>query len=319
MNPIDRSRNLFQQVRTGAQQGLEKAQQTVSNTVENVRNTVSQGAQQAGRVVDSFETKATKGVQALGIFGLGGKPDKQYDGMFVGAGGRTFPPGTPLKDIPGVTPANNPNPTKTIIYVNGIMTPKEGQSSDLQAIADKAGARTIGIHNSTEGFVTDLAQCVKDKLDKGRNPAVDTLADALYTELKAGRSVDLMGYSQGGLIVSRALKDVSNRLRIEDGMSKADVEKTMSRLNVETFGAAATTYPDGPKYVHDVNNRDMVPSLFGLGGKVDPLQFIKDAGKGAVVHRFGDGGVNLIANHNFQDTYMKHRVPFEQARQGKFN
>ena len=130
--------------------------------------------------------------------------------------------------------------------------------------------------------------------------------------------MDLMGYSQGGLIVSRALKDVSNRLRIEDGMSKADVEKTMSRLNVETFGAAAATYPDGPKYVHYINNADAVPTITGLGGSFDPAAFLKDAGKGAVVHRFGDGGLNLIANHNFQDTYMKHRVPFEQARANQF-
>ena len=102
-------------------------------------------------------------------------------------------------------------------------------------------------------------------------------------------------------------------------MSKAEVEKTMSRVNVETFGAAAATYPDGPKYVHYVNNRDMVPTLFGLGGSVDPAAFLKHAGKDAVVHRFGDGGINLVANHMLQDTYLKHRVPFEDARAGKFN
>ena len=86
-------------------------------------------------------------------------------------------------------PKNNPNPTKTVIYVNGINTNKAGQSSDLQAIADKTGAKAIGIHNATEGFITDLAQCVTDKLDKGKNPAVDTLADTLYSELKAGHDV----------------------------------------------------------------------------------------------------------------------------------
>ena len=313
-SPIDRSRNLFQQVRTGVQQGVEKTQQAVNT----VRNTVTEGASKAANAVDSFESTAKKGVQSLGIFGLGGKPDKQYDGMLVGAGGKTYPPGTPLKDIPGVTPTNNPNPSKTIIYVNGIMTNKAGQESDLQAIANRTGAKTIGIHNSTEGFVTDLAQCVTDKLDKGRNPAVDTLADTLYTELKAGRSVDLMGYSQGGLITSRALKDVYNRLRIEDGLPKAEVEKVMSRLNVETFGAAAATYPDGPKYVHYINNADAVPTITGLGGSFDPAGFLKHAGKGAVVHRFTDGNLNLIGNHNLQNMYLKHRVPFEEARSGQF-
>ncbi|XXF80913.1 hypothetical protein P2318_14470 [Myxococcaceae bacterium GXIMD 01537] len=317
-SPIDRSRNLFQSVRTSAQKGLDKAEQAVKGTVSTVRNTVADGAQKAGQVVDSFESTAKKGVQSLGLLGKGGASDKQYDGMLVGAGGKTFPPGTPLKDIPGVTPTNNPNPSKTIIYVNGIMTDKAGQESDLQAIANRSGAKTIGIHNSTEGFVSDLAQCVKDKLDKGRNPAVDTLADTLYTELKAGREVQLMGYSQGGLITSRALKDVYNRLRIEDGLSKGDTEKVMSKLKVETFGAAAVTYPDGPQYVHYVNNADAVPTLFGLGPSLDPAAFLRDAGKGAVVHRFTDGNLNLIGNHNLQNMYLKHRVPFEEARAGKF-
>jgi hypothetical protein len=317
MSTIDRNRGALPNLGQAARQTLEKTQQTTNAAVNTVKNAVADGAKVVKQGVDAFESGPVRQVTSL----LGGSkpPDRVYDGQFVGANGQTFPPGTPLSQVPAVMPKNNTNPTKTIIYVNGIMTPKEAQSSDLQAIADRAGARAIGIHNSTDGFVSDLAQCVKDKLDKGRNPAVDTLADTVYSELKAGRSVDLMGYSQGGLITSRALKDVYNRLRIEDGMSKAEVEKTMSRVNVETFGAAAATYPDGPKYVHYINNRDMVPTLFGLGGSVDPASFLKRAGKDAVVHRFGDGGINLIANHNFQDMYMNHRVPFEQARAGQFN
>ncbi len=42
------------------------------------------------------------------------------------------------------------------------------------------------------------------------------------------------------------------------------------------------------------------------------------AGKGAVVHRFTDGNLNLIGNHMMDTMYLKHRVPFEQARAGQF-
>ncbi len=174
----------------------------------------------------------------------------------------------------------------------------------------------VGIHNATEGMGADLAQCVKDKLDKGTNPAVDTLADTLYKELKAGHSVHVMAHSQGGLITSRALDHVYNRLRIEDGMSKADAQKTMSKLNVETFGAAAAHYPDGPNYVHYVNKSDLVPDAFGLGpAKWNPLT---DGGKGAVVHRFNEFHANPIASHGFESVYLQHRVPFDQARAGNF-
>ena len=265
--------------------------------------------------VNVFNATTVKEITSL--FG-GAKPDRAQDGMFVGAGGKTLPATTPLKDIPGVTPANNANPDKTILYVNGIMTPTAGQVNEMQALADSSGAKVVGIHNATEGLVKDLGQCVTDKLDKGKNPAVDTLADTLYSELKAGRDVHLVGYSQGGLITARALNDVAKRLRVEDGLSPAQVEAKMSHLQVETFGAASTKYPNGPQYVHYVNNADPVPTLTGLGGSLDPLAFTKDAGKGAVVHRFTDGNFNPISNHMLDTLYLKHRVGFEQARQGQF-
>ena len=68
--------------------------------------------------------------------------------------------------------------------------------------------------------------------------------------------------------------------------------------------------------MHYVNNADAVPTLTGLGGSVDPLQFMKDAGKGAVVHRFTDGNLNVISNHMLDTLYMKHRVSFDEARAG---
>lgn len=317
MSPIDRSRNL--PVPTSPAPAKSSAT-ALKNPLGAVVEAAKQGLADLPRFVkmgaDVFEASHLREVQRL--FGGDAKPDRMSDGKFVGAKGQSFPPGTPLGDIPAVTPLDNPNPSKTILYVNGIMTPMQGQLHEMQSIADTADARVIGIHNATQGLVTDLAQCVGDKLDKGHNPAVDTLADTLYSELKAGREVHLMGYSQGGLITARALFDVERRLRIEDGMSKAQVEKLMSKLDVETFGAASTRYPDGPNYVHYINNADPVPTLTGLGGSVDPLAFLKDAGKGAVVHRFTSGNLNPISNHMLDTLYMNHRVDFDEARAGRF-
>jgi len=317
MSIIDRGRNLLNTVRTGAQSAVDKTQKTVGNVVEATRNTVAEGGQKVGQFVDGFENKAADKARALGgIFG-GSKPDRVYDGHLVGAGGRTFPPGTPLSQVPGVTPRDNPNPTQTFLYVNGISNDKDTQFRGLQQIADRTGAKVIGVHNATEGMVADLAQCVKDKLDKGHNPAVDSLADTVYSELKAGRSVHLMAHSQGGLVTSRALKDVANRLRIEDGMSKGDVEKLLSKVNVETFGGAAGHYPDGPNYVHYVNNKDIVPTWFGQGnGKGLDDWALRDGGRGAVIRRF-EHGSGISGTHGLNDAYLPQRVPFDQARAGK--
>ena len=316
MSIIERGRNLFNNVRTGAQNAVEKTQQVANN----VANTVSEGTQRVGRFVDGFEDKASNRVRSLNnqIFG-GSKPDRVFDGHLVGAGGQTFPPGTALSDIPGVTPRNNPNPTETFIYVNGIQNTKDQQFNSMQAIADRTGAKVVGIHNATEGMVADLAQCVKDKLDKGHNPAVDSMADTVYSELKAGRSVHLFAHSQGALVTSRALNDVANRLRIEDGMSRADVERLLSNVKVETFGGAAANFPDGPQYVHYVNNKDIVPTWFGQGnGKGKDDEWVRNGGRGAVIHRF-EHGSGITGAHGLGDAYLPQRVPFEQARAGQFN
>ncbi|XXF75393.1 hypothetical protein P2318_20240 [Myxococcaceae bacterium GXIMD 01537] len=319
MNPIDSGRKFLGQIGNTAKHGLDKAQDAVGNVVDTARNTVVDGGRKVGQFVDGFEQKAAQGAQTVkGLFG-GNKSDLVHDGVLVGANGTTYPPGTPLSHIPGVTPRNNPNPSETVIFVNGIATTKDSQANTLQALADKTGAKFIGIHNATEGAVKDVAQCVADKMDKGRNPAVDTLADTLYTELKAGRSVHLMAHSQGGLVTARALKHVYNRLRIEDGLSKGDTEKLMSKLNVETFAAASGHFPDGPNYVHYVNDGDPVPALFGLGAKGSPVDWFNHPGRGAVVHHFHDGTLNPFDGHGLTDVYMKEWVPFAQARKSQFD
>ncbi|MCP3103432.1 hypothetical protein LZ198_31570 [Myxococcus sp. K15C18031901] len=315
MSTIERGRSL-PQVGTSTRNTVARTAETNAVATPAVQPT----AARPGAVVDGFDAGATKAKAAVsGVFTApAGSKDKVYDGKLVGANGQTFQPGTPLSDIPAVMPRNNPNPTGTVIYTNGIRTEKDKQAAELQRIADTTGMRAIGVHNATEGTVSDLLQCVKDKLDKGTNPAVDTLADTIYSELKAGRDVHLFGHSQGGLITSRALNDVARRLRIEDGLSKSDVEKTMSRLKVETFGAAAATYPDGPQYVHYINNRDPVPTIFGLGSKGwTPGDLLRHAGKGAQVHYFSQDTI-FSGAHSLSDTYLKHRVPFEQARAGQF-
>ncbi|MET0401433.1 MAG: hypothetical protein ABW123_03480 [Cystobacter sp.] len=269
---------------------------------------------------DAFDAGgAARGVATNKLLGgLFGGGDKKYDGMLVGAKGETFKPGTPLSQIPGVTPRDNPKPTETFIYVNGIKNDKDDQFQSMQQLADRTGAKVIGVHNSTEGIVSDLAQSVKDKLDKGKNPAVDTMADTVYSELKAGRGVHLVAHSQGALVTSRALNDVADRLRLEDGMSKAQVEKAMSKVKVETFGGAAGHFPDGPQYVHYVNNKDIVPTWFGQGNGTGVDEWARDGGKGAVVRRFEQGGgLDFDKTHSFNDVYLKNRVPFEQARAGK--
>ncbi|RKH38522.1 hypothetical protein [Corallococcus sicarius] len=307
---------------------INNATRTTATTQTNATPTVAKQAPVAtpkatNQVKDGFDARATNSAvrtaAPTGVFTAPpGSKDKVFDGKLVGAGGQTFDASTPLNQVPAYTPKNNPNAQGTVIYVNGIKTDKAGQEETLQVLADKTGMRAIGIHNATEGMVKDLAQCVGDKLGKGKNPAVDTLADTVYNELKAGREIHLMAHSQGGLITSRALGDVARRMRIEDGLSPAQIEQKLSKVQVETFGAAAATYPDGPQYVHYINNKDMVPGIVGLGTSgMGPLDLIRHAGKDAKIHYFSDKNM-FTGAHDINSTYLNQRVPFDQARAGNF-
>lgn len=281
-----------------------------------------------------------------------GGSNKSYDGALVGANNQAYSPSTSLSALPTVEPRNGRTSDETIIYVNGINTTFDSHTHNLQAIADKTGQPVIGIYNSTEGMLKDLIQSAGDKYDIGNNPAVTTMANTVYNELKAGRSVHLMAHSQGGLITSRALQDVQNRLRLEGGMSRAQVEALMhDKVKVETFGSAASSYPNGPQYVHYVNNKDLVPGLFGLGKGVQipwglrlaayanpvtrPIMAFIDAvsflakpsinpGNGAQVHYFTKNpsesglGKYFEGTHTFEPVYLSRRVPFDQAVKGKF-
>jgi hypothetical protein len=237
-----------------------------------------------------------------------GQKDTAYDGAYVGAGGRAYPASTPLSQVPPVLPANGKSPSGTIVLVNGANGPLAKHAGEMQRLANASGAAVLGIHNASEGRVNDYVQAMRDKADVGHNPAVATLRDTVLEKLGKGESIHLMGQSQGGVIISRALHEVRERL-IAGGKSKAEAEKLMGKIAVETTGGAAYHYPDGPQYVHYVNRLDPITMAGGLLslGLADGVA----GGKGAVIHRFTDLNGGLV--HNF-DMFLRHRMPFDEAR-----
>lgn len=309
----DIGRNLVKPLELGNQL-RETVQNQVLRDAATVGNFVGNTTENIGDVFAS-RTGLSTALNPLSVRFPWQKPptDKQFDGHFVGANGQTFAPGTPLNQIPAVTPAGGVRNNETLIYVNGIRTNVAGQANSLQAIADQSGSRVIGVHNATEGTGVDLLQSFGDKLDIGNNPAVDTLSDTVYKELRAGRDVHLLAHSQGALITSRALQDVKNRLMLEDGMTRQNAEALMNNIRVETFGGASRRFTDGPQYVHYVNRNDGVPQAFGLRSWLNPFA---QPGRDAVTNYFRSG--KPFVSHGFEEFYLPQRVPFEEARQGNF-
>lgn len=236
--------------------------------------------------------------------------NKPFDGRFVGAKGQTFRANTRLCNIPAVIPNGGIRNNETMIYINGIRTNVAGQAICLQVIADKTGSRLVGIYNATEGIGVDALQNLGDKLDIGKNPSVDTLADAVYKEIIDKQEVHLLAHSHGAIITSRALEDVKNRLMLEDRMCRPDAERLMGIIKVETFGSLSRRFPDGPQYVHYFNRSDGDSQSFSLRSWLNP---VTHRGQGAVTRYFRQG--RPLFSHGFEEFYLPERVPFKQLQQ----
>lgn len=272
---------------------------------------------------DGYETAVEPPFHADGPFTPLCKPapdtDPAFDGYLVGRDGTLWPPGSET-NVPAVLPDNGVSASETVYFVNGIMTDTARQQSDMQALAN-LGLAVRGVHNATEGFWTDVLQCLADKEDRGRNPAVATVADLLYHALKNGEALHVVGHSQGALIISCALEVAARHLVERDHMEAAEVQARLARVRVETFGGAGTTFVDGPQYVHYVNTWDIVPQLFGVG-----YTSIAHAGVGAHIVTFAQhdkphdlpplsaGLAHFFARfvdsviHGPREIYFKHRL-----------
>lgn len=203
---------------------------------------------------------------------------RAYDGFFLDANLRAHAP-------EGVNPeellaAGDPK-DELALYVNGINTDLARQRCDMDRLKS-LGYRVVGVHNATAGVARDLAQCVTDKWNTGRNGAVTTVKSMLRTALESGRSLTLIGHSQGALICSRALWELRGEM-MKDGVNSDQVEEKLSQVKLHTAGGAAHSFPDGPSYHHRVNLMDPVALVAGLMMSMLPGV---QAGAGAQVETF---------------------------------
>ena len=248
-----------------------------------------QNAAAAPTLLRAFE--AQQRVAHANSTGATNRSDLQYDGAWIGANGAAFMPAGPftIPLIPALPNSSLDSPVPTI-YVNGVLNTVDVQSRFMSRLATATGSAVYGIHNASQGIVGDLWQSVKDKLDLGVNPPVDTLARHVHEQLTTGNGlpINLVGHSQGALIISRALDDVKKRLLIEDGLTRQQVESLFNRVTVTTFGGASSHYPNGPQYFHYINRGDFVAMPAGLGGDLIPSIPLLHGGRGATIIRFTD-------------------------------
>ncbi|WP_164013439.1 PE-PPE domain-containing protein [Pyxidicoccus trucidator] len=258
----------------------------------------NQGTVQAGTVVLDEATKVARGALKVDA----NADPKTYDGMYLGSDGYAYPPDKfSISEVPPFQPEQPlASPTPTTYHVNGICTPPGSATGDAQKMANETGTNVVPIYNATEGLPADIAQTGMDRLGLGDNKAAQTLADAIYNDLQAGKKVNVTGYSQGGAIVASALREVDNRIKddmggfwgnlpiLGDG-NRQKREELLGNINASMFAGAGKTFPDGPNYTFYVNKQDPVPTWLGTH-EFNP---VTDIVSGIVSGLFpGIGGLN---------------------------
>ncbi len=304
-----------------------------SNAVGNARDSVARRANQVrNRVRSAFGMEPV--AEACPTCNGQGTPrtDVEADGWYMGAGCTPKRTLDEAKTSPTRPDANNAccrgkTGQRTIYYVNGINTTRAAHCTTLREIANSTCANVIGIYNAHENFAKDALQTGGDRqlinraangspprLD-GRNPAVNTVSNTVFSEVQAGRRPEIWAHSQGGAVTSLGLYSADNRLQMAGNQNR------LSGMNVTSFGSAAPRWVNGPNYEHYVHVNDITPVSLGLGGSAEAAG--NRGGRGSTIHRFSgnpqSGWVNdgqpgfrrgvltPTSNHGIEETYIAKR------------
>jgi len=189
------------------------------------------------------------------------------DGHFVGAGA-IFPASADPATLPAVPPSHGAV-ERRVFYVNGVATDPVRQHAELQALANHLDAGLVGVHNATHGLAADARDFVRDRLSDPAaaaraDPSIGTVTRLITRAVERGEPIELVGHSQGAVVISRALEHLEREWRGQ-GLPAAAIRARLSHVCVTTFAGAARRYPDGPRYTHYVNRSDAVPMFFGAG------------------------------------------------------
>ena len=100
------------------------------------------------------------------------------------------------------------NPREAWLFINGILTDDEIAQVNATYLADLFHRPITLLHNSTDGFVEDLAKCASDKTFRRIGEASTVAFPPLYDALKdaSKQRVVLIAHSQGTLIAAVLLR-----------------------------------------------------------------------------------------------------------------
>ena len=180
-----------------------------------------------------------------------GQWNSKYDGYFLGENGCFYnPENIAIEDIPALHTKNTNKNVAPLWYINGANLRADWVHTQMHRIAYSSGRPVIAIYNSTLGgrFIDAPGDAINGSL--ATSTAEKVILDALSQE----KDIYFQVNSQGAMHMRKVLRNIVTGVEAEQ----------LANIHVLTVGGAASDFPDGPTYVHLVNESDPVPSGAGV-------------------------------------------------------
>lgn len=206
---------------------------------------------------------------------------------------------------PGGDPYRGSPDSVDVVFINGIMNDFDAFNGSVAEINNRWGERNVaGIYNQTEGLLPDVGQGFQNRFQAAgwrvgeHDAAVERLKDLIRKNAAGDRTLELVGHSQGGAIISAALEDLYR----ED-------PNLVNFVEVTTFGSFGFDYPPGPTYHHYVFAGDPIPSFAqSLDSGWSPSNALRYYSNLTVLH---DNNLNPFDDH-FMHRYFENLDRFRQ-------
>ena len=198
--------------------------------------------------------------------GIGPGPavdSRTLDGFYLGGDVCLYDPRSVVRDdVPRFRGSRVAEDVPTLYYVNGANGSPLITALNLAALAERSQIAILGIFYAGDGLaaVVDALPAVPS------GPAVEALEQLIADHLARQEPLHIRGGSAGTVVISEAIHATRNRLARETRL-RGDWTAPLDLLRVETQGALARDFPDGPRYIHYDAKFDPVTKI-GVAGPV---------------------------------------------------
>jgi hypothetical protein len=185
-------------------------------------------------------------------------------GKLITKTGEILEPTFPLPDKAAFAHQKTAFGNPPIIFVNGINCDEKIAVEQGAHFSEACESPVFLLYNQSIHLVHDVAESVTDKIGLTRKPAAEALSRLLLEAFEQTAPLHLAAHSHGAVVVSQGISYAIDEIKKRGPDQASKFNEWLGSMTVETFGGAATQYPDGPRYIHYVDPRDLISWFAGV-------------------------------------------------------